>query len=177
MKPVRRVVLDSRVTRIYKRGTVILSCPEEQLEEMSKGAISESGQEAEAINECLLCDQPSVYWGLFITGEETIEYSEKRPATGTFFGLCEKHNPHETEDEVCDAVYKVMETRLNVERDLEMAERAVNTWLEELMKGGFSKKESLEVILSRLKEGELLEAHEFSEEMKKAIEIALVAPN
>jgi hypothetical protein len=31
----------------------------------------------------------------------------------------------------------------------------------------------VEVILSRLKEGMLLEAHEFPEEMKKAIKIAL----
>jgi len=173
MKPVRRVVLDGRVTRIYRKGRVFLSEPGETLEEMTEGAIVERGKEAEAINECLLCDQPSGYWGLFMTGEETTEYSEKRPATGTFFGLCERHNPHQNEHEVCDAVYKIMESRLKVENGLEKAERAVNVWLEELTKGGFSKKESLEIILSKFKAGKLVTAHEFSEEMKNAIEIAI----
>jgi hypothetical protein len=174
MKPVRRVVLDGRVTRIYGKGRLFLSEPGETLQEMTEGAIAERGKEAEAINECLLCDQPSVYWGLFMTGEETTEYSEKRPATGTFFGLCERHNPsHENEDEVCDAVYKIMESRLKVENGLEKAERAVNVWLEQLTKGGFRKKESLEIILSKFKAGKLVTAHEFPEEMKKAIEMAI----
>jgi hypothetical protein len=66
-----------------------------------------------------------------------------------------------------------MESRLKVENGLEKAERAVNVWLEQLTKGGFSKKESLEIILSKFKAGKLVTAHEFPEEMKKAIEIAI----
>jgi len=171
-----RINLEGHTVRIYENGGIFLYEPGESLYEVTKGEISEGSSEAESIKKCLLCDQPSLHWGLFMTGQESAAYLEKQEGytTGTFFGLCEKHDPHKSEDEVCDAVYKLMENLFSVKRDLEMAETVMRTWHEELMKDGHSSRESLEKILSLLREDRLTVEYEFSDEMKHAMEIALL---
>jgi hypothetical protein len=90
--------------------------PDESLQELSEGAIPPERPQSEAIKKCVLCDRPSVHFGFFMSGDESVAYTEKRrdEATGTFFGLCEKHNPHEREDRVCDSVYKVIVDQLSL---------------------------------------------------------------
>jgi hypothetical protein len=110
-----------------------------------------------------------------MTGDESVAYTEKRrnEATGTFFGLCEEHNPHEQEDEVCDAVYKVMVDQLSVQPDLEFAMTVMTTWYEELLKEGHGSKEAIEIMLTLLEEDKLTDDHEFSENEKRAMEMVL----
>jgi hypothetical protein len=93
----RRFISENHVTRIYPKGGIFLSGPGESLQELSEEAIPPESPQAEAIKKCVLCDRPSVHFGFFMTGEESVAYTEKRrdQATGTFFGLCERHNPHE----------------------------------------------------------------------------------
>ena len=104
----RRFISENHVTRIYPKGGIFLSGPGESLQKLSEGAIPAESPESEAIKKCVLCDRPSVHFGFFMTGDESVAYTETRrnEATGTFFGLCDRHNPHEKEDEVCDSVYK-----------------------------------------------------------------------
>jgi hypothetical protein len=111
MKFKKRRVVEGRITRIYEKGGILLSQPRETLAQMSEGLIEKGTPEENAANKCLLCDKPATHWGLFMAAGEAIAYKEQRQeeSTGTFFGLCKMHNPHEKEDEVCDAVYTVME--------------------------------------------------------------------
>ena len=175
MKFKKRRVVEGRITRIYEKGGILLSQPRETLAQMSEGLIEKGTPEENAVNKCLLCDKPAIHWGLFMAAEEAIAYKEQRQeeSTGTFFGLCEMHSPHEKEDEVCDAVYTVMELALKMEEDLAIAEEAVNTWLEELTQQGFSKEDALGLVLFKLKEGGLVEGYDFSEQVKQGLEIAL----
>jgi len=170
-----RIDLEGRIVRIYENGGIFLSEPGKSLHEMTEGEISEGNPQAESIKKCLLCEQSSVHWGLFMTGQESAAYLEKRQGykTGTFFGLCKKHNPHVKEGEICDAVYELMEAQLSIDRDLEVAETVMNTWYEELRKDGRSRRTSLEMILFLLKEDRLTEEYLFSDELKQAFEIAL----
>ena len=110
-----------------------------------------------------------------MAAEEAIAYKERRleESTGTFFGLCEEHNPYEKEAEVCDSVYTVMEMALKMEEELAIAEEAVNTWLGELTQQGFSKPDALGLVLFKLKEDDLVEGYDFSEQVKQGLEIAL----
>jgi hypothetical protein len=175
MKLLRRIVTEGRVIRVYKHGGILLSEAGGSLERVSEGAIREADPDAGAVRKCLLCDEPSVHWGMFMTGEQAVAYVEERreEAKGTFFGLCEGHNPHENEDEVCDEVYKIMETALNMENDLEIAETVVNAWLDELTQHGYSRKDALGIVLLKLKDNTLIEGYKFSSEIKEALEIAL----
>ena len=175
MKLKKRRVVEGRITRIYEKGGILLSQPRETLAQMSEGLIEKGTPEAQAVNKCLLCDKRAVHWGLFMAAEEAIAYKEQRldESTGTFFGLCKEHNPHEKENEVCDTVYTVMELALKMEEDLATAEEAVNTWLEELTQQGFSKEDALGLVLFKLKEGGLVEGYDFSKEVKQGLEIAL----
>jgi hypothetical protein len=145
------------VTRIYPKGGIFLSGPGESLQELSGEAIPQESPQSEAIKKCVLCDRPSVHFGFFMSGEEAQAHKEQRrdEATGTFFGLCERHNPHEKEDKVCDAVYKVMEDQLSVQPDLEFAMTVMTTWYEELLKKGHGSKEAIEIMLALLEEGKL----------------------
>ena len=97
-----------------------------------------------------------------MSGEEAQAHAEQRrdEATGTFFGLCEEHNPHEKEDEVCDAVYKVMVDQLSIQPDLEFAETVMNTWYEELLKEGHGGREAVEIMLTLLEEDKLTDEYE-----------------
>jgi hypothetical protein len=172
---IRRFISENRITRIYPKGGSFLSGPGESLQELSGGAIPSKSPQAEAIKKCVLCDRPSVHFGFFMTGDESVAYTEKRrdEATGTFFGLCERHNPHEKEDEVCDAVYKVMEDQLSVQPDLEFAMTVMTTWYEELLKEGRGSKEAIEIMLALLEEDKLTDEYEFPDNVKRAMEIVL----
>jgi hypothetical protein len=77
------------------------------------------------------------------------------------------------EDEVCDAVYKVMEDQLSVQPDLEFAMTVMSTWYEELLKEGHGNKEAIEIMLDLLKEDKLTDEHEFPENVKRAMEMVL----
>lgn len=175
MKLLQRRVLEGRVTRTYKRGGILLSVPGETLEQMTEGAIPEGSPEGGGVEKCLLCDKPSAHWGMFMSGEDAVTFMERKgkEAAGTLFGLCEAHNPHESEDEVCDEVYEILETGLKIEADLEIAETVVNTWLDELIEQGYGRKKSLGIILLKLREGGLIEGYEFPEEIVDALEIAI----
>lgn len=171
----KRLVADGRITRLYERGGIILPEPGETLEELSQGALLDNTPEAEKLMTCLLCDRPAVRWAIFMTGEEAVAYLKKRwgEAMGSFFGLCNKHDPHENEDEVCDAAYEFFEEGIRTEAELEVAEEIVNVWLETLTAEGYSKSNSLRIVLLKLREGVLFEGREFSDEMREALEIAL----
>ena len=171
----RRLVSENHVTRIYLKGGIFLSALDESLQELSDGAIPSESPQSEAIKKCVLCDRPSVHFGFFMTGDESVAYTEKRrdEATGTFFGLCEEHNPHEKEDEVCDAVYKVMEDQLSVQPDLEFAMTVMTSWYEELLKEGHGGREAIEIMLTLLEEDKLTDEHEFPENVKRAMEMVL----
>ncbi|MEW5980165.1 MAG: hypothetical protein AB1898_30590 [Acidobacteriota bacterium] len=172
----RRIVTDNRITRIYDRGGIFLGEAGESLRDISEGAISEGTADSARIEKCLLCDGPSVHWGFFLTGEESMVYAKggsRAEATGTFFGLCNGHDPHKDEDEVCDAVYKIMEGQLRAENDLQIAETVMNTWFEELVREGRSRKDSLKTMISLLKAGRLTESYDLSEPVKQAMQIVL----
>jgi hypothetical protein len=176
MKPPKRHVIEGRVSRVYENGGILLSEPGETLEQMSEGAVRERSPGAEKLSTCLLCQRPSAHWGLFMTAEEILSYQEKPKGgtTGTFFGLCDHHDPHEKEDEVCDAVYKVMEDQLSVEDELEMAEVVMGAWLEQLLEEGFTEEESFQTMLSLLGDGKLtVRGYAFSEKMKQVMQILL----
>ncbi|MEW6443207.1 MAG: hypothetical protein AB1640_19895 [bacterium] len=172
----RRIFIDNRVARIYDRGGVFLGEPGESLREISEGAISEGTPDSARIEKCLLCDRPSVHWGFFLTGEESVSYAKGGPqgeATGTFFGLCDLHNPYKDEDEVCDAVYRVMEDQAKAEDDLQIAETIMNTWFEELVREGRSRMDSLRTMISLLSQGKLTESFDLPDAVKQAMQIVL----
>lgn len=172
----QRLNQDGNILRIYENGTILLSEPEKPVGETSQGAIPHIAPGAESIETCLLCDNPSMYWGIFMTVEEAVTYAQKREAQteGTFFGLCREHDPYKNEDEVCDLVYGLMEGRLEIIKDLQMAQLVIETWFVELNKGGRSRKDSLEIILSMLEAGKLTEGYQFPRKVKEAIEIVLI---
>ncbi|MEW6442549.1 MAG: hypothetical protein AB1640_16545 [bacterium] len=171
----RRVVIAGRIVRIYERGGILLSKSGESLEEISDGMLREGSPEAEAVSGCLLCDRPSSHWGLFMTGEEAASFGGAHAceSAGTFFGLCGKHDPHENEDEVCDAAYWVMASYVAVEGGIRLAEEAVNTWFELLIREGLNKEQALRHVLSRVEQGELLDGFEMPEDVKAAVSMAL----
>jgi|GEM_PF-1997836 hypothetical protein len=176
MKLRKRLVMGGRVARIYEAGGILLSEQGEPLSKLSDGALREGTPEAGRVSKCILCGEPSVHWGLFMTGEEAVACMEKRPGeyTGTFFGLCERHDPHQDEESVCDAVYAILGAEAKLEEDLELADEAVTVWLKRLTAEGFSKEDSLRIILSRHQEGKLIEGYEFSQEVWRALEQALL---
>ena len=153
-----------------------MSEPEHALQETKKGAIPHVAPDIESIETCLLCHNPSVHWGLYMTVEEAAEFAEKGQGRtdGTFFGLCGDHNPYKNEDEVCDLVYRLMEGRQEILRDIQMAQTVIETWFKELNKGERSRKDSLEIILTMLEAGKLTEGYQFPENIKEAIEIVLI---
>lgn len=171
----RRLVTENQVTRIYPQGGIFLSAPDESLQELSGGATPPESPKEEAIKRCVLCNRPSVHFGFFMSGEEAQAHKEQRmdEATGTFFGLCEKHNPHEQEKEVCDAVYKVMVDQLSIQPDLEFAESVMSTCYEVLRKEGHGEKEAIEIMLTLLEEDKLTDEYEFPVIVKRAMEIVL----
>ncbi|MEW6441850.1 MAG: hypothetical protein AB1640_13025 [bacterium] len=176
MKPPKRHIIDGRVSRVYEKGGILLSEPGETLEILSEGAIRDGAPEAARISTCLLCGKPAVCWGLFMTASEILTYTEypKGGATGTFFGLCNEHDPYDKEDEVCDAAYKVLEAQSHVEEELQAAMDAVDSWLERLSKEGLSEGESLKVVLSKVKKDELVAGFHFSQDVRTALELALM---
>lgn len=172
----KRLVTEGRITRIYEKGGILLPAPGETLQEMSGGTVQKGSPGAKKLSTCLLCDRPSVHWVLFMTGEEATAYLKKRrgDSTGTFFGLCAKHNPHEKEKEVCDAVYKVMEDQLSTDDEIKIAEAVMGAWLEQLLEKGLSEEDSFRTMLSLLRKGKLtLKGYEFSEKVKKVMKILL----
>jgi len=110
-----------------------------------------------------------------MTTEEALANKEESgiPTSGSFFALCKDHAPSENNEAVCDAVYEIMKKRSDVLFELRKAQTVVETWLEELKKGGRSEKDSIEIILSMLDAGELTENHQFSDDVKTAIRILL----
>ena len=145
------------------------------MEEMSSGAIPSDSPQAELTSKCILCDRLSVHWGLFMTREAADIYLKKGPghSTGTFFGLCNQHDPHKDEEEVCDAVYKVMEDHLTAKEDLEKAEGLMNEWFENLTGEGYTEKESLEIMLRMIEEGTFTEGYDFPESVNSVMRVAL----
>ena len=170
-----RNIQEGRITRIYPKGGIFLCEPGESLEEMSSGAIPPDSPQAELTNKCILCDRPSVHYGLFMTREAADIYLKKGPghSTGTFFGMCSLHDPHKDEEEVCAAVYKVMEDHLSVKDDLELAEGLMNEWFENLTGEGYTEKQSVEIMLRMLEEGKFTEGHDFPKSVKSVMEVAL----
>jgi len=177
VKLVKRLVLGQRLIRIYDKGGILLSEPGETLEKMSGGEFSETSPEGAKIKGCLFCGQPSLYWGLFMTGEEAEAYLEKQDgqASGAFFGFCRDHSPYVEEDKVCDEAYAVMVSRLTLKKDFALAETVVNAWLDELAQEGYSRVESLETVYSLIQVDKLTQYLVFPEEVKRAMEVALKA--
>ena len=87
--------------------------------------------------------------------------------------MCDLHDPHKDEEDVCDAVYKVMEDHLTVKGDLEKAEGLMNEWFENLTGEGYTEKESVEIMLRMLHEGTFTEGYDFPESVKSVMEVAL----
>jgi len=131
-----RFIREGRIIRIYEKGEILLFGPEVLGVWMSKGAVPGVFPEADSMDICLLCNQPSLYWGVFMTPEEAIAYTEESgiPTSGTFFALCKEHGPSRNEDAACDAVYEVMKNRSDLLVELRKAQTVIETWFEELVK-------------------------------------------
>jgi hypothetical protein len=56
---IRRLISENHVTRIYPKGGIFLSAPNESLQELSEGAIPSESPQSEAIKKCVLCDRSS----------------------------------------------------------------------------------------------------------------------
>lgn len=170
-----RFIRKDRIIRIYEEGEILLFGPEVLQVRKSTGAVRGVLPLTDSIDTCLLCNRPSRHWGVFMTTEEALANKEESgiPTSGSFFALCKDHAPSENNEAVCDAVYEIMKKRSDVLFELRKAQTVVETWLEELKKGGRSEKDSIEIILSMLDAGELTENHQFSDDVKTAIRILL----
>ena len=175
MPLIRRHISENRITRIYAKGGIFLCESGESLEEMSSGAIPSDSPQAELTSKCILCDRPSVHYGLFMTREAADVYLKEGPghSTGTFFGMCDLHDPHKDEEDVCDAVYKVMEDHLTVKGDLEKAEGLMNEWFENLTGEGYTEKESVEIMFRMIEEGTFTERYDLPDSVNQVMGVAL----
>jgi hypothetical protein len=169
----RRIVSDNHITRIYPKGGILLSEPNETLLEFSGGAIQSEASLVGSIQKCVLCGCPSLHLGIFMTGEDVDQRTVKDPARGTFFGLCKDHDPHEKEDDVCDSVYQVMEDHQRLKEGLQIAEDLVYAWFERLREKGLTEKESLQIMLDMLLDRNLSEGHEFPDPVREAMVVAV----